>query len=95
MAFLKVYVGGTDGMMHAFCAETHAASGCVQGKELWAYVPRTLLGDLRKNLAIIDGSPRVVDMYGSWSSGAGFKTVLLFTTGTGASGQRRSVVPSR
>jgi len=83
-----VYIGGTDGMLHAFCAEDFtppsAAQTCVRGKELWAFVPRTLLADLRFNKAIIDGSPRVVDMYGNFDgTGAKFRTILTFTTGNG------------
>lgn len=80
-----VYVGGTDGMMHAFCGSAVAGVCDVVGRELWAYVPRVLLQELRQNRAVIDGSPRVVDMYGDFNGDGvkGFSTLLLFTTGSG------------
>ncbi len=79
-----IYVGGTDGMLHAFCADTVAPCDAI-GRELWAFVPRTQLQQLRTNSAIIDGSPRVVDMYGDFNNDTvkGFSTMLMFTTGTG------------
>lgn len=80
-----VYVGGTDGMMHAFCGSVVAGVCDVVGRELWAYVPRVLLQELRQNRAVIDGSPRVVDMYGDFDGNGvkSFSTILLFTTGSG------------
>lgn len=80
-----IYVGGTDGMLHAFCGSVQAGVCDQLGRELWAYIPRTLLQDLRKNLAVIDGSPRVLDMFGDFD-GTGqksFRTVLMFQTGSG------------
>lgn len=87
---LMVYAGGTDGMLHAFCAENFtnpvtSVAYCQKGKELWAFAPRVLLDDLRRNLAIIDGSPRVQDMFGDFNGDGQkeFRTILTFITGTG------------
>jgi hypothetical protein len=78
-----IYFGATDGMMHAVCAET--VTGCTQGRELWAFIPRVNLPRLRYNSARVDGSPRVVDLYGDFGGTGqrGFYTILLFQTGTG------------
>jgi hypothetical protein len=82
-----IYVGGTDGMLHAFCASVSVGTCDVVGRELWAFVPRVQLQQLRENLAIIDGSPRVIDAFGDFDGNAGtpktFATILMFTTGTG------------
>lgn len=78
-----VYFGATDGMLHAVCAET--VTGCTQGRELWAFIPRVNLPRLRYNAARVDGSPRVVDLYGDFDGDGrrAFHTILLFHTGTG------------
>jgi Tfp pilus tip-associated adhesin PilY1 len=84
-----IYVGAADGMLHAFCAKAVSGTGCnVDGRELWAFIPRVNLPRLRKNTARIDGSPRVIDMFGDFDPTDGqtirsFRTVLLFQTGTG------------
>jgi type IV pilus assembly protein PilY1 len=58
-----VYIGGNDGMLHAFDANT--------GAELWAFVPRTVLPNLYKlaegayatsHQYYVDGSPTVADV---------------------------------
>lgn len=70
------YVGATDGMLHAICVTT--GPGCLRiGQELWAYIPRTNLPQLRYNLARVDGSPRVLDV----KLTSGLKTVLLIQAG--------------
>jgi type IV pilus assembly protein PilY1 len=66
-----VYIGGNDGMLHAFNANT--------GAEMWAYIPRFLLSRLYAladaNYAVqhqffVDGSPEVADVLspsdGNW-----------------------------
>ncbi|MCF6256882.1 MAG: fimbrial assembly protein [Gammaproteobacteria bacterium] len=72
-----VYVGGNDGMLHGFNAET---SGSNMGKELLAYIPNEVfprLSDLTSpsysHKFYVDGSPSVADVFfgGSW------KTVLV------------------
>lgn len=80
------YFGAADGMLHAVCAEVVAGTGCTKlGRELWAFIPRTLLPRLRKNTQRIEGSPRVIDLYGDFDGDGvrGFSTILLFQTGTG------------
>jgi len=82
------YFGATDGMLHAVCASVDATKGCDSlGRELWAFVPRTNLKNLRYNTARVDGSPRVLDVRGDWNgdSNLSWKTVLIFHTGTGSS----------
>ena len=81
-----VYFGASDGMLHAVCAQVVSGTGCdALGRELWAYIPRLQLPLLRRNLAKIEGSPRVMDLYGDFT-GSGtksFRTILMFQTGTG------------
>ena len=84
-----VYFGAADGMLHAVCAKAVPGTGCTTtGRELWAYIPRTQLPRLRKNSAKIDGSPRVIDMFGDFEPSDGltkrsFRTIMLFQTGSG------------
>src|SRR5262245_22606385 len=79
------YFGSTDGMLHAVCVTT--GNGCDRaGRELWTYIPRKLLPNLRNNLARIDGSPRVLDAYADfYNTGTKvWKTVLIFQMGSGS-----------
>ena len=79
-----IYFGAADGMLHAVCGSVMGP--CDQlGRELWAFVPPKLLADLRFNTARIDGSPRVVDMFGDFDQNGSreFRTILMFQTGTG------------
>lgn len=84
-----IYFGGLDGMMHAVCGSVAAGTACATaadvGKELWAFMPRTQLTRVRKNTTRIDGSPRVIEMFGDFGSTGtrGVRTVLLFQTGSG------------
>ena len=84
-----IYFGAADGMLHAVCAKGVSGTSCpTTGRELWAFIPRTQLPRLRKNTARIDGSPRVVDMFGDFNPTDGvttrsFRTLLLFQTGSG------------
>lgn len=76
-----VYIGGNDGMLHAFNA--------ADGREVFAYVPNGVYGHLSvltspeystdTHRYFVDGSPKVADAYigGSW------KTVVAGTTGAG------------
>jgi len=77
-----VYVGGNDGMLHAFDSGT--------GNEIWAYVPTAVLGNLKSladdnytnaHLYYVDGSPVVTDIY----NGSAWKTILV--SGLGAGGK--------
>jgi Tfp pilus tip-associated adhesin PilY1 len=54
------------------------------GTELWAFMPRVQLPLVRKNLARVDGSVRVIDAFGDFG-GTGqrsFRTILTFQTGS-------------
>ncbi len=66
-----IYVGGNDGMLHAFDATS--------GNELWAYVPRAMLAQMygladtayaTQHRFFVDGSPEVADVLsttdGTW-----------------------------
>lgn len=76
-----LYIGGNDGMLHAFRADN--------GVELFAYVPNGIYDHLSALTSpdystdthryFVDGSPRVADAYikGGW------KTVMVGTTGAG------------
>ncbi|HSD88549.1 MAG TPA: hypothetical protein VLB44_13570 [Kofleriaceae bacterium] len=89
-----IYFGATDGMLHAVCAST--GGGCDQvGRELWAYIPRTELNDLRNSVARVDGSPHVIDAYGDFDNTGvnSWRTILIFHTGTGTM-TKTTVVPA-
>lgn len=77
-----VYVGGNDGMLHAFDAAT--------GVEQWAFIPTTVrsrlwaLGDksyASKHEFFVDGPPAIEDVF----DGAGWRTILV--SGLGAGGR--------
>jgi hypothetical protein len=89
------YFGATDGMLHAVCASIGGttpsqSSICPSlGTELWAFIPRVQLPSIRTNTARIDGSVRVVDVFGDFvtSSADGrrsWHTILTFQTGSNA-----------
>jgi hypothetical protein len=92
------YFGATDGMLHAVCADN--STGVCNGKlgtELWAFLPRVSLSNLRSNSARIDGSPRVVDAYGNFSTCTAkpcYRTVLTLATGTGDATSTISAQPA-
>jgi type IV pilus assembly protein PilY1 len=78
-----VYVGGNDGMLHAFYAGT--GPGDPQGgKEAWAVIPQTVLPNLwqladasykTQHRYFVDGSPTVGDVF---DTGSGtWRTVLV------------------
>ncbi len=78
-----VYIGGNDGMLHAFNGTT--------GAEMWAFVPRTVLPRLHKlaetayatsHQFFVDGSPTVGDalVSGVW------RTILVGGMGAGGNG---------
>jgi type IV pilus assembly protein PilY1 len=76
-----IYVGANDGMLHAFRAD--------DGKEIFAYVPRAVAGNLNKltdpsyaHTAYVDGVPRV----GEVKIGTKWRTVLASGMGGGAQG---------
>ena len=72
-----VYIGGNDGMLHAFDGAT--------GVEKFAYIPKAVMSNLpllsRKEYGhrfFVDGTPAVGDYYDG-----GWKTALVGTTGAG------------
>ncbi len=76
-----LYVGGNDGMLHGFSAK--------DGRELIAYVPRGVVGGLKKltdkdytHRYYVDGSP----MTGDVLDGGKWKTILVGTLGAGGKG---------
>jgi hypothetical protein len=79
-----IYFGAADGMLHAVCAQVGSGNGCdVEGRELWAFLPRVELPLLRFNEQVIEGSPHVADAFGDFY-GTGvpsFKTIITFQTG--------------
>ncbi len=86
------YFGATDGMLHAVCASTGGSTPTQSnicpslGTELWAFLPRVQLPLIANNTARIDGSPRVVDVFGDVTNypaadARRFHTILTFQTG--------------
>ena len=81
-----IYVGGNDGMLHAFYAE-----GSNAGKERWAFIPPSMLrrldemykiGQNKVSVSIwgVDGPPQVKDVY---LGKKGWRTVLVAGLGRG------------
>ena len=80
------YFGAADGMLHAVCASSAVNTACpALGKELWAFLPRVQLPRIRYNTQRIDGSPRVLDMFGDWDGNGArsYRTILMFQTASG------------
>lgn len=75
-----MYFGGTDGMLHAVCAEVTAACPA-KGVELWAFLPSSEMSKVTLNTARVDGSPKVADVFGDFEGGKAMRTVLTFQTG--------------
>ena len=78
-----VYIGGNDGMLHAFDATT--------GAESWAFVPRTVLPNLHRlaetayatsHRYFVDGSPTVADVVISTE----WRTILIGGLNAGGRG---------
>lgn len=76
-----VYVGGNDGMLHAFSGST--------GKELFGYIPGSVFSKLPNLTALnfqhgyfVDGTP----MYGDIQTPAGWGTILVGGLGAGGKG---------
>jgi type IV pilus assembly protein PilY1 len=93
-----VYVGANDGMLHGFDAGQGTPTNPGTGRELVAYVPRGLLGNLHKYTFAdagythrywVDGSPFGGDAQLEASGGSGpgpWATVLAGTLGAGGPG---------
>lgn len=83
----RIYIGGNDGMLHAFDASADADGGT----ETFAFVPTAVFPNLNKLTGknythhyYVDGSPEVADVYdhdtGNW------KTILVGTLRAGGKG---------
>ena len=85
------YFGGTDGMLHAVCAEkggtTPTGSNICpsHGTELWAFLPRAQMGLIKTNTSRVDGSVHVVDAFADFANPQvgkkSWRTILTFQTG--------------
>ncbi len=82
------YFGATDGMLHAVCASvtpTVCTTTAKLGTELWAFMPREQLALVPTNTTRVDGSIRVVDLFGDFNNPTtgikSWRTVLFFQTG--------------
>jgi type IV pilus assembly protein PilY1 len=86
-----VYVGGNDGMLHAFDAGTNAAT---YGTELLAYVPSSIFHKLSKladpnyqHTYLVDGSPTAAEAcFGACSASGNWKTILVGGMNAGGRG---------
>lgn len=88
------YFGALDGELHAVCASTGGTTATktnicpALGTELWAFMPRVELPLLKGNVGRLDGSVRVTDIFGDFTSGTGngtksWHTIVEFQTGFG------------
>lgn len=86
---LMTYFGGLDGMLHAICSEVLGPCTSL-GQELWAFIPRTQLPLLRKNVQRFDGSPKVADVFGDFDGDGDseWRTILTIQTGWGTAGKQ-------
>ncbi len=86
-----VYVGGNDGMLHAFYATVDLADP-LHGQEAWAVIPSAVLPDLYKladtnylrgnHEFFVDGTPVAADVH----DGAGWHTILVGGFNAGGKG---------
>lgn len=80
-----LYVGGNDGMLHAF--------NTTNGSESWAYVPQSVMPNMYKladknyganHQFLVDGSPQVMDVYDAATSA--WRTILVGGLNAGGRG---------
>ncbi len=83
-----VVVGANDGMLHAFDARVDDANLATGGREVFAYVPASIYGQLHDltrpdyvHRYYVDGTPRVADAY--LGADKGWRKVVAGTTGAG------------
>ena len=83
-----VYVGGNDGMLHAF---NGAVAGALQGQEAWAVIPSAVLPKLyqladknydKNHKFFVDGTPVASDVY----DGTNWHTILVGGLNAGGKG---------
>lgn len=83
-----IVVGANDGMLHGFDASINDTPNLNGGKELFAYVPDSVISNLTaltepnySHRYYVDGTPRVSD---AWLGDAtGWKTMVVGSTGAG------------
>lgn len=83
------YVGGRDGMLHAFYvsgggtwrdpAGDGLPAGARSGQELWAFVPPGQLPNLATNDAMVDASVNVIDVFASFPHDVNANGVIDWT----------------
>ncbi len=80
-----IFVGANDGMLHAF----DGRDGAGGGTELFAYIPRSIIGNVHElarpnyiHKYFVDGTPTVSDAY----LNSGWKSVLVASVGAGGKG---------
>ncbi|MDQ6639121.1 MAG: PilC/PilY family type IV pilus protein [Pseudomonadota bacterium] len=89
-----LYVGANDGMLHAFYASVDLLdSPALHGQEAWAVIPSAVLPNLYKladdnykrdgHQFYVDATPAVGDV---WTSGTGWRTILVGGLGAGGKG---------
>ena len=89
-----VYVGGNDGMLHAFYAPRKGDSNYgIAGQEAWAYVPTPVISNLykladinysEKHIFFVDGAPSSGDVYDPATTS--WKTMLVGGLNAGGRG---------
>lgn len=89
-----VYVGGNDGMLHAFYAPRKTDSNvALAGQEAWAYVPTPVFSNLykladtnysQKHIFFVDGAPSSGDVYDPATTS--WKTMLVGGLNAGGRG---------
>jgi type IV pilus assembly protein PilY1 len=85
-----IYVGANDGMVHAINGEDSSYGN--GGKELFAFIPNAVLGNLAElsrpgylHRYFVDGTPVTGDAYVAPSGGTlGWRTLLIGSAGVGA-----------
>ena len=83
-----IVVGANDGMLHGFDASISDTPSLNGGKELFAYVPDSVISNLTaltepnySHRYYVDGTPRVSDVW--LGSATGWKTMVVGSTGAG------------
>ncbi len=83
-----IVVGANDGMLHGFDASISDTPSLNGGKELFAYVPNSVISNLTaltepsySHRYYVDGTPRVSDVW--LGDATGWKTMVVGSTGAG------------
>ena len=83
-----LFVGANDGMLHAFAEGSASTTG---GRELFAYVPRSVLGKMESlasssyaHTYLVDGPLSEADVHVEAGATPGWRNMVMGTTGAGA-----------